>query len=407
MTTVRRRRRRQLRLAGWATSLAVAAGVAVLAAERLGSPLFWLLPIVTALVWHRWMKDEGGVAILNYHSISAHSDWLPWAERLSVSPETFERHLRLLRRRRCHVVSTRRLLAARRDAAPLPPRCVVLHLDDGYLDNWVAALPLLRRHRMPATVFVSLDFIEPGETPRPTLDDVAVGRGELRWDGYLNWAELRRLQSSERVDVQAHGTDHGRVESGERIVDVVSPDNWRWHAWVQWAAMPGNKSAWYRHRQPPAVACGTPVRESRPALAAPVWRPDGPETAADHERRVRSVLLRSRAVLEERLGRDVLVFCWPENVVPDRGRQWAEEAGYQATTGGRGENRAEEDPRVLSRVHGGDRALGWKWPLLDDLILYARIRVVQGNYYWYSFLGFVNLASRLTFRLILGRPKRR
>ena len=36
----------------------------------------------------------------------------------------------------------------------------MLTLDDGYLDNWVFVLPLLRRYGMRATVFVSSEFID-------------------------------------------------------------------------------------------------------------------------------------------------------------------------------------------------------------------------------------------------------
>lgn len=383
-----RKRRRRLRAGGWLASLAVSVGVAVLLTRAADWPLWTLalLPALTAALWHVWMHDEGGVPVLVYHSVSADAGWLPWADEISVTPDTLERHLRALTAGGCRVVRTADLVAARRNGSTLPERPVVIHLDDGYLDNWVGAFPVLKRYNAPATVFVSLDFVEPGDTPRPTVDDVAAGRctaADLQWAGYLNWAELRALHDSGLVDVQPHGIDHGRVVTGPRVVDEVQPHNWRRLAWVQWAAMSGNKADWYHSTTPPAVPFGTPVRESAPALAAPAWSDEGPETDAQYEGRVATVLARSRTVLAESLHTEARVFCWPQNRTSRRARELAAQAGYDATTAGAGENRPAEDAAIISRVHAGDRPAGWRWPWLEGPALYIQARVFHGNYYWY------------------------
>jgi peptidoglycan/xylan/chitin deacetylase (PgdA/CDA1 family) len=51
-------------------------------------------------------------------------------------------------------VTLRDCLAAARGERQLPPRPVILTFDDGYLDNYVNAFPLLQRYGMPAVVFV-------------------------------------------------------------------------------------------------------------------------------------------------------------------------------------------------------------------------------------------------------------
>ena len=48
---------------------------------------------------------------------------------------------------------------------------VVLTFDDGYLDNWVAVMPLLRKYGQKAIIFMSTDFIDPTSQSRPTLDE--------------------------------------------------------------------------------------------------------------------------------------------------------------------------------------------------------------------------------------------
>lgn len=395
-----RKMRRKMRLGSWLAGVVISLVAAIFLAfsENSGQVLWFALPLAALVVGHRWMKDEGGVSVIVYHSISARQEWLPWASRIAVTPELYEQHLKILRRAGCNVISTRELLDARQESRPLPRKPVVIHLDDGYLDNWVAALPLLKRYNMPATLFVSLDFIESGTGVRPNLDEIEASRCEaadIEWSGYLNWAELRAMESSGILDVQAHGTDHGRVETGPDVIDEIRPDNWRRHAWIQWTQMKGNKSGWFRHDEPPCVPYGSPVRKSEPALAARAWREGRMESERDYESRVRGVLERSRSVLGEALHKEIHVFCWPQNATTASGRRLAEESGYRASTGGRGENRPVEDPRVISRIHVGDRVFGGCFPWLDSIFFLAQVRLSQGNYYWYLLLLPINLSSRV------------
>jgi peptidoglycan/xylan/chitin deacetylase (PgdA/CDA1 family) len=397
--------------------------------------LLWLaVPVAVLLGGHRWMSAEGGVPVLVYHSVSDDPRWLPWAKGISVNTAAFERHLGVLRALGCSVLSTNDLMRARRRGGSLPKRPVVLHLDDGYLDNWVAAHPLLQRNGMKATLFVSLDFVQDGEELRPSLGEhglsggaggsladrvsgergrsgepgasVMPGRSDIVWNGYLNWAELRAMDSSGVVDVQSHGVDHNRVVTSARVVDTVRRDNWRRAAWVQWARMQGNKCSWHRYEEPPLVPYGSPIYESAPALAARAWLEGRPETPAEYEARVRNALMRSRAALGKALGKEIEVFCWPYNTATPAGRRIAAEAGYLATTGGKGENRAEEDPQVISRVTAHDMSLGGRLPWLDALALRATVRLGHGNYYWYIVVLSMKAAHRVAGWLGVSRVER-
>lgn len=100
----------------------------------------------------------------------------------------------------------------------LPARALALSFDDGYADNCTVALPLLRRHRMHATVFVATDYLDGGcmwndtvtealrRAPgrRLDLEDLGLGRHGLdtpaeRLDAVLTLeARLKYREAAER-----------------------------------------------------------------------------------------------------------------------------------------------------------------------------------------------------------------
>ncbi|WP_314223155.1 polysaccharide deacetylase family protein [Streptomyces zaehneri] len=84
-----------------------------------------------------------------YHSVGDCSED-PY--RITVTPERLEKQLMWLRRRGLRGVSMAKLLAAR--ARGEGRNLVGLTFDDGYADFLTEALPVLRRHRCSATLFV-------------------------------------------------------------------------------------------------------------------------------------------------------------------------------------------------------------------------------------------------------------
>jgi peptidoglycan/xylan/chitin deacetylase (PgdA/CDA1 family) len=375
-------------LAGAAIGAALWLGVGGTAGAALG-----FAALLTGLLFgHRSMIAPPGVPILTYHSVSPDASWLPWADEISVHPETLRNHLAAIGAMGCTVVSTSSLVEARRAGRPLPSRPVVLHFDDGYFDNWLHAVPLLHEANAPATFFASLDFIAPGERLR--------GGGDDR--GYMNWAELAALDADPLFEVEPHGIDHGRVAVSTRTVGTLTAANWRSLAWMQWAKVPGPKHDWYLWQEPPAVPLGAPVPESEGALAAPAWLGDRAETGSEYRSRVAAHLGRCVDEFAARLGRAPATFCWPENRVSSPARAVAAAAGYRATTGGAGRNTATEPPQVLSRIHAGDRALGFRCGAAERFHIRAVIGLFEGNHYWYLVTGPMSLARKLVMALRPG-----
>lgn len=167
MTRLSRKRERMRRFAGWFAALGLGCTSATLAALFLpmGAVIAGLCLAATLWIGNYRMIAPMGVAVLTYHSVSPNPGWLPWSREIAVHPDTFARHLATLKRMGCTMLGTRDYLD-RRAAGETTANAVVLHFDDGYLDNWLYAVPALDAHDVPATFFASLDFIEPGDALR-------------------------------------------------------------------------------------------------------------------------------------------------------------------------------------------------------------------------------------------------
>jgi peptidoglycan/xylan/chitin deacetylase (PgdA/CDA1 family) len=123
------------------------------------------------LVNLRWLDFGGGrrAAIVRYHSVSREADgthrWI--GPSICVTPDVFERHIAFLARHYA-CVSMDDLLEALGSGRPLPPNAAVVTFDDGYRDNYDAAYPVLRRHRVPAMFYVTTGALQGGEPLWPS-----------------------------------------------------------------------------------------------------------------------------------------------------------------------------------------------------------------------------------------------
>lgn len=131
-------------------------------------------------VWAALLPPKG-ILILNYHRVGDGSRSPHDRELWSASAEAFDQQVAFLARH-CDVISPGDFDTA---AAAGKGRHVIITFDDGYLDNYEIAYPILRRHGVPATFFIATGFID-----RPSLP----------WWDEIAW--LVRSSPRERLDLQ-------------------------------------------------------------------------------------------------------------------------------------------------------------------------------------------------------------
>lgn len=90
---------------------------------------------------------KNGVIVLNYHSIFPNRDY-------SLSPEKFKEQMRFLKEN--HYVISLSDLDKVDEGNGLK---IVITFDDGYEDNYLYAFPILKKLNLPATIFLTSDFV--------------------------------------------------------------------------------------------------------------------------------------------------------------------------------------------------------------------------------------------------------
>jgi peptidoglycan/xylan/chitin deacetylase (PgdA/CDA1 family) len=96
------------------------------------------------------------LTVLAYHRVTplGSGEFRGFRQVVSASPQGFERQLEWIRSSSFTPIGLSDLLRFMRSEAPLPPRALLITFDDGYADNYIHAFPALRRHGLPATIFL-------------------------------------------------------------------------------------------------------------------------------------------------------------------------------------------------------------------------------------------------------------
>lgn len=200
-----------------------------------------------------WLTRDR-LKILCYHGFAL-DDEMAFRPKLFIRPETFAARLETLRRYGMHVLPLDEAVE-RLYAGTLPPRALVITVDDGFHSVHRLAAPALRRYGLPATIYVTTYYVE---HPHPIFR-LAIQYMfwktrciELVWkdvpwaaDGVVDlrdaasreaaiWACIRhgeaRCTEAERHDLSSQlgemlGVPYGNIE-GTRILHLMTPQEIR------------------------------------------------------------------------------------------------------------------------------------------------------------------------------------
>lgn len=138
--------------------------------------------------------------MLLYHSVH------PSAGHASATPNLFRDHLEWLQTH-CDIVPFRRVLEAA-NRSDLDKPVVAVTFDDGFVDNYRYAWPLLLEYEVPATFFITTGLIE-GE--RAVKDRFMRMLGATAEEAAgLTWSQLGEMLSS-GMEIGAHTVSHANL----------------------------------------------------------------------------------------------------------------------------------------------------------------------------------------------------
>ena len=167
------------------------------ALRRIGVILAVIL--ILFLVALNFLSRNYVVPILMYHSVNTHIS--KGMEGLAVSPDTFDRQMNFLKSHHYNVIPLEDLVNLIKDNKKIPPKTIAITFDDGYLDNYTYVFPVLKKYRLPATVFIIVN---------------EVGRKE---GDRLGWEQIKEMQDSGLVTFGSHTLRH------ERLINIKSPQD--------------------------------------------------------------------------------------------------------------------------------------------------------------------------------------
>ncbi|MCJ7751127.1 MAG: polysaccharide deacetylase family protein [Armatimonadetes bacterium] len=255
-----------------------------------------------ALAWLGERVGQSGLAVLTYHRV------LP-PEEAQVEPDPgivtttscFEAQMRYISKH-CAALDLQEAVERMQRGHSLPRRACAITFDDGWLDTYTHAYPILRHFGLPATIFVTTQCIG---TTRPLWTRLAVDVL-----GHASKSDLQRVVSrvctSDGIEAlkQTLAGKHGPegmlsllkplpADVREGIVGELEPSvsvqqrSDPWLTWDQLREMSANGIAVGSHTQTHAIL---------PA-----------ESAA----RVREEVVGARDELRRRLGSAPAAFCYP------------------------------------------------------------------------------------------------
>ena len=243
-----------------------------------------------------------------YHHINPHR-----GDMVTVTPEVFEGQMEYLYKSGYRTLKIDELLDFISGKLTIKEKSVVVTFDDGWLDNYLYAFPVLKKYNINAAIFVITDRTERASNIVKSQDVIIPPHREskkLLANGQshkvvINWDMAKEMQKSGFIEFYSHTKSHRR--------------------------------------------CGQL-----------------------NENELLEELMDSKGTIEERLGRPCPYLCWPYGSYSDTALQVARATGYKAVfTTKHGVVKKDSNPFAINRIVVKDNVAWFKKRMLiyTDTIL--------------------------------------
>lgn len=295
---------------------------------------------VAPLIW-RWRAPS--LLVMMYHRVLPHShpDRATEQPGMYVSPETFEMHMRVLRKHfvLVHLDDWLDALAANR---PLPRHACAVTFDDGWRDNYQHAFPVLERLGVPATVYLVSDLVGSSYSfwPNALAKLVALG-------SQADIVKLPPWLQAVIEETAGSGQARGSAAHIDAVIDCCksarSDEEMLAALRESSSVAPADRDlmSWDEIREAHStglVRFGSHTRRHQRL------------TKIQDKEQLRDEIVASREIIAERLGTRPRTFCYPNGDVSPEALELVRRYYLGAVTTARSWNTAACDKHLLNRV---------------------------------------------------------
>ena len=166
---------------------------------------FRIIFIIAILIWQNPISATAAdridnatqpVPILLYHRFGP-----TVADSMTVTDSVFLSHLEYLKANGYTVIPLRQLVECILRKVPAPARSVAIVADDGHKSIYTDMLPIVRKYRIPVTLFIYPSAISNASYA-------------------MSWGELRELQKTGLFDIQSHTFWHPNFKKEKKRLNA-------------------------------------------------------------------------------------------------------------------------------------------------------------------------------------------
>lgn len=155
------------------------------------------------------------VPVLMYHHINPHQ-----GDMVTITPEVFEQQMKYLHGSGYKTLKIEELLSYISGGLILREKAVVVTFDDGWLDNYLYAFPIIKKYDIRANIFIVSDIVDRAShkktgicapLPKHRESKLLLQQGEEH-RVFLNWDLIREMERSGTVDFYSHTKTHASCD---------------------------------------------------------------------------------------------------------------------------------------------------------------------------------------------------